>query len=90
MIQFLIKIYYSIIGWYRCIFIFNPNNEDEIITSNVLYNNKSNVVNGYKYLGNKTFYKTMQAMEPTTGVVFFKSEKITLKYWEVGILNLKN
>jgi hypothetical protein len=55
-----------------------------------LHNNKSNVVNGYKYLGNKTFYKTMQAMEPTTGVVFFKSEKITLKYWEVGILNLKN
>lgn len=86
-VNWLIKCYYTIIGWYRCKFVFNPKDKDEMIVSNKL--NKSNIVLTYKYLGNKTFYNTIQAMETTTGLTYIKSNKVTLKYWEIGILNLQ-
>lgn len=87
-VNWLIKCYYTIIGWYKCNYEFNPKDENEIIISDIL-NKKNNIIRSYKYLGKKTFYYTTQGMEPTTGVVYFESNKIIYPYWQVGVLKFK-
>lgn len=87
-VNWLIKCYYTIIGWHKCKFIFNPKDENEMITSDIL-NKKNNIMTTFKYLGKKTFYYTTQAIEPTTGIIYYKSNKIIYPYWQIGILKFK-
>lgn len=78
----LLKTYYSIVGillvW-------------KAVRNKKLYfvQNKSNVCKTYRYAGNKNFVINIQYMEPTTGVTFFKEEKMAIKYWVLGCLYKK-
>ena len=87
-INWLIKCYFSIIGFYMCNFIFDPKSEHEMLISDIL-NKEKNIMRTFKYLGKKTFYYTTQYMEPTTGVIYFRSESINYPYWKIGILKFK-
>lgn len=90
--RYLVKTYFSIVGWYRCNFVFtnalkHPTT-NEIIIAKAL-NEKSNTATAYQYLGEKIFFKTTQIMEPTTGVILTDSSKIKLEYWKIKALDLQ-
>lgn len=44
----------------------------------------------YTHIKNNDFMVQMEAMEPTTGVIFFETRKETVPYWVLGILDLRN
>jgi len=37
------------------------------------------------YKGNRTFYESLHAVEPTYGVCAFKTRMKKYKYWEIGL-----
>ena len=88
-INWLIKCYYAIIGWYKCKFVFNPKDENELIICEYFERKFHDRVIAFKYLGKKTFYRTTPAMERIYGVIYYESEKIIYPYWQVGILRFK-
>lgn len=79
----LLKTYYSIVGFFLIMKV--KNNKKLYFTQN-----NGNVVTTYKYVGDNNFIINTQCMEPTTGVTFFKEEKMVIEYWVLGCLYKNN
>lgn len=77
------KLFYSIIGF---ILVKKLSKNKDLY----LYKEDKNICKTYKYTSNKTFIVNIQAMEPTSGVVVYKEDKIKLSYWTVGCLYKNN
>lgn len=80
--MFLVKSYYSIKGFLTIYFsktkFFEAKNIS-IPTTNVIY----------KHINGREFLVSTEAMEPSTGVVFFDTKKKKITYWAIGVLNFR-
>ena len=74
----LLKSYYSILGFFLISRIKRNNS--------VLTQNTSTTLKTYKPIDGKQFIINLQAMEPSSGVIFFKEYKTVIKYWAIGSL----
>lgn len=75
----LVRLFYTIKGFFA---------EKNMRTG--LYYSSAHLPNSrYMYVGNKTFYRAF-VKEVCPGVAYSSQDKVTYKYWEIGILDFKN
>lgn len=72
----IVKFAFSVIGWYKATFVFKEGHK-------YLGGIQKNAASIYR--GNRTFYESFNAVEPTWGVCVFTTRNKTYKYWELGI-----
>lgn len=73
---YIVKFVFSIIGWYKATFVFKEGHK-------YLGGIQKNAASIYR--GNRTFYESFNAVEPTCGVCVFSTRNKTYKYWELGL-----
>lgn len=78
----LLKSYYSIFGFFLILIIKRKNS--------VLTQSTPTTLKTYKPIDGKQFIINLQAMEPSSGVTFFKEYKQEIKYWAIGALYNNN
>lgn len=78
----LLKLYYSILG----VFLISRIKRNNL----VLTQNTPTTLKTYKPIDGKQFIINLQAMEPSSGVTFFKEYKQEIKYWAIGALYKNN
>lgn len=78
----LLKLYYSILGF----FLISRIKRNNL----VLTQNTPTTLKTYKPIDGKQFIINLQAMEPSSGVTFFKEYKQEIKYWAIGALYKNN
>lgn len=71
----IVKFVFSIIGLYKTIFKFKKGHK----YIGGIQKNAASI-----YRGNRTFYESFNAVEPTYGVCVFTTRNKTYKYWELG------
>lgn len=74
----IVKFVFSVIGWYKAKFKFK---EGHKYFGGIQPNTTS------IYRGNRTFYETLNGIEPNYGVQIFKTRNKQYNYWELGLLN---
>lgn len=80
--MFIVKLYYSIKGFSKLYLIRNKKFKVDSFCDNF-----KNII--YTHIKGREFMVQIEAMEPTTGVVFFETRQETVPYWVLGILGLK-
>lgn len=80
--MFLTKLYYSIKGFLTV---------HRSKTKNFKVENYSTSLKNvtYRHLNGRNFSVYMEAMEPSTGVVYFEVKNEKIPYWVIGILGFK-
>lgn len=73
----IVKFVFSIIGWYKAMFKFKEGHK---------YYGGIQPNTGSIYRGNRTFYETLNGIEPTYGVQVCKTRNKQYTYWELGLL----
>lgn len=80
--MFLTKLYFSIKGFLtiHCsrASVFKTNNYTDSI---------KNIT--YSHIDGKNFNVHIEAMEPSTGVVYFETKREKIPYWVIGVLSFK-
>lgn len=80
--MFLAKLYYSIKGFLTV---------HRSKTKNFKVENYSTSIKNitYRHLNGRNFSVYMEAMEPSTGVVYFEVKNEKVPYWVIGVLGFK-
>ena len=73
----IVKFVYSCIGFYRTLFFFKDGHK---------YYGGAQPNTASIYRGNRTFYESINCVEPTYGVCFFSTRNKKYPYWQLGIL----
>lgn len=77
-VMFLLKLYYSIIGFFLI---------KKVIKKNyLLVSYKKDYLKTIKPLGNKMYKVNYQFLERTYGVQYFNEKTEKIKYWVIGVL----
>lgn len=77
-LMFLMKLYYSIVGFFLI---------KKVIKKNyLLISNKKDYLKTIKPLGNKMYKVNYQFLERTYGVQYFNEKTEKIKYWVIGVL----
>lgn len=74
---YIVKFVFSIIGWYKATFKLKEGHK-------YLGGIQPNTASIYR--GNRTFYETLNGIEPTYGVQIATTRNKQYKYWELGLL----
>ena len=80
--MFLVKLYYSIKGFLTVYCSKTKNFKVDSYTTSI-----KNIT--YRHLNGRNFSVYMEAMEPSTGVVYFECKRERVAYWVIGVLGFK-
>lgn len=80
--MFLAKLYYSIKGFLTVYCSKTKNFKVDNYTTSI-----KNIT--YRHLNGRNFYVYVEAMEPSTGVVYFECRRERVAYWVIGVLGFK-
>ena len=80
--MFLTKLYYSIKGFLTVYCSKTKNFKVDKYTTSI-----QNIT--YRLLHGRNFSVHMEAMEPSTGVVYFECRRERVAYWVIGVLGFK-